>query len=162
MIDVSKLTIESAHDHLMKGDFTAVKLTKTYLDIIAKARQRFDCPVAAYNVSGEYMMVCSAAKAGLLDKEAAMMESFDRDFAVRHCVAFHGIAERLELDYVILDCGEMPDGRLVLFEADIGGWIHATDPVDTFPYKGPVMQKAFDAFRTMLESARRARPSAKI
>ena len=95
-------------------------------------------------------------------EEAAMMESFDRDFAVRHCVAFHGIAERLELDYVILDCGEMPDGRLVLFEADIGGWIHATDPVDTFPYKGPVMQKAFDAFRTMLESARRARPSAKI
>ncbi len=36
MIDVSKLTIESAHDHLIKGDFTAVELTQTYLDIIAK------------------------------------------------------------------------------------------------------------------------------
>lgn len=36
MIDVSKLTIESAHDHLMKGDFTAVELTQAYLDIIAK------------------------------------------------------------------------------------------------------------------------------
>jgi len=36
MIDVSKLTIESAHDHLMKGDFTAVELAQTYLDIIAK------------------------------------------------------------------------------------------------------------------------------
>ncbi len=36
MIDVSKLTIESAHDHLVKGDFTAVELTKTYLDIIAQ------------------------------------------------------------------------------------------------------------------------------
>jgi len=36
MIDVSKLTIESAHDHLMKGDFTAVELTQTYLDIIAQ------------------------------------------------------------------------------------------------------------------------------
>lgn len=36
MIDVSKLTIESAHEHLMNGDFTAVQLTQTYLDIIVK------------------------------------------------------------------------------------------------------------------------------
>lgn len=36
MIDLSKLTIESAHDHLMKGDFTAVELTQAYLDVIAK------------------------------------------------------------------------------------------------------------------------------
>lgn len=36
MIDVSKLTIESAHDHLVKGDFTAVELTQTYLGMIAK------------------------------------------------------------------------------------------------------------------------------
>lgn len=34
--------------------------------------------------------------------------------------------------------------------ADIGGWIHATDPDDVFPYKPPVMQKAFNAFRNML------------
>ena len=36
MIDLSKLTIESAHDHLIKGDFTAVELTEAYLDNIAK------------------------------------------------------------------------------------------------------------------------------
>lgn len=36
MIDVSKLTIESAHDHLMKGDFTAVELVQAYLGIIVK------------------------------------------------------------------------------------------------------------------------------
>ena len=36
MIDLSKLTIESAHDHLMKGDFTAVELTQEYLNVIAK------------------------------------------------------------------------------------------------------------------------------
>ena len=45
-----------------------------YLDIISRARQRFDCPIAAYNVSGEYMMLNAAANAGLLDKQAAMME----------------------------------------------------------------------------------------
>ncbi|KKL06843.1 hypothetical protein LCGC14_2591970, partial [marine sediment metagenome] len=35
---------------------------------------RFDCPIAAYNVSGEYMMLNCAAQAGLLDRDAAMME----------------------------------------------------------------------------------------
>jgi len=84
-------------------------------------------------------------------EEATMMESFDQDFAVRHHVAFGAIANMLGLDYVILDCGEKQrDGPLLLFEADIGGWIHATDPVDIFPYKQKVMQKAFGAFRTML------------
>jgi len=57
------------------ADIVMVKPALCYLDIIAEARRRFDCPIAAYNVSGEYMMICSAAKAGLLDKDAAMMES---------------------------------------------------------------------------------------
>jgi glutathione synthase/RimK-type ligase-like ATP-grasp enzyme len=83
-------------------------------------------------------------------EEAAMMEDFDRDFAARHRTALETIAERLGLDYVILDCGEMRDGRLLFFEADTRGWIHATDPVEVFPYKLKIMQKAFDAFRTML------------
>jgi len=51
-----------------------VKPALAYLDIIARAKDRFDCPIAAYNVSGEYMMVNSAANAGLLDKESAMLE----------------------------------------------------------------------------------------
>jgi len=38
------------------------------------AKQRFDCPIAAYNVSGEYMMVNSAAAQGLIEKEATMLE----------------------------------------------------------------------------------------
>jgi porphobilinogen synthase len=56
------------------ADIVMVKPALAYLDIIYRARQRFDCPIAAYNVSGEYMMLNSAAKAGLLDKQAAMME----------------------------------------------------------------------------------------
>ena len=56
------------------ADIVMVKPTLAYLDIIAAAKQRFDCPLAAYNVSGEYMMVNSAAAAGLVDKEATMME----------------------------------------------------------------------------------------
>ena len=56
------------------ADIVMVKPALPYLDIITRARQRFDCPIAAYNVSGEYMMVNSAADAGLLDKEATMTE----------------------------------------------------------------------------------------
>lgn len=56
------------------ADIVMVKPALCYLDIIHQARQRFDCPIAAYNVSGEYMMVNSAAQAGLLDKEQTMLE----------------------------------------------------------------------------------------
>jgi porphobilinogen synthase len=56
------------------ADIVMVKPALCFLDIIYRARQRFDCPIAAYNVSGEYMMVNSAANAGLLDKEQAMLE----------------------------------------------------------------------------------------
>jgi len=56
------------------ADIVMVKPALSYLDIIHQARRRFDCPIAAYNVSGEYMMVNSAAAKGLLDKESAMME----------------------------------------------------------------------------------------
>jgi porphobilinogen synthase len=56
------------------ADIVMVKPALAYLDIIYRARQRFDCPIAAYNVSGEYMMVNSAAQAGLLDKEQAILE----------------------------------------------------------------------------------------
>ncbi len=57
------------------ADIVMVKPALAYLDIIYRARQRFDCPIAAYNVSGEYMMLNSAAEAGLLDKEQAMLET---------------------------------------------------------------------------------------
>ena len=56
------------------ADIVMVKPALAYLDIIHRAKQRFDCPLAAYNVSGEYMMLNSATSAGLMDKEAAMME----------------------------------------------------------------------------------------
>ena len=56
------------------ADIVMVKPALPYLDIIYRARQCFNCPIAAYNVSGEYMMLNSAASVGLLDKNSAMME----------------------------------------------------------------------------------------
>jgi len=66
--------IEIAADIEEGADIIMVKPALPYLDIIYRARQRFDCPIAAYNVSGEYMMLNAAAEKGLLDKQTAMME----------------------------------------------------------------------------------------
>jgi porphobilinogen synthase len=56
------------------ADLVMVKPALSYLDVIRRARDRFDCPLAAYNVSGEYMMLNAAADAGLLDRDTCMME----------------------------------------------------------------------------------------
>jgi len=88
--------------------------------------------------------------AGKRAEEADAMARFDYDFSQRHQQALNAITARLGLDYVVLDCSQTRDGRLLLFEADSRGWIHATDPVDLFPYKPAFMQKAFNAFRSLL------------
>ena len=66
---------QMAADIEQGADIVMVKPALAYLDIIAQARRRFDVPIAAYNVSGEYMMLHAAAKAGLLDLQSAMMET---------------------------------------------------------------------------------------
>ncbi len=57
------------------ADIIMVKPALAYLDIICHAKQEFDLPVAAYNVSGEYAMIKATAQLGWLDEERAMMES---------------------------------------------------------------------------------------
>ena len=56
-------------------DIIMVKPALTYLDVIRRAKEEFDLPLAAYNVSGEFAMVKAAAQMGWLDGERAMMES---------------------------------------------------------------------------------------
>jgi porphobilinogen synthase len=57
------------------ADMIMVKPAMPYLDLIAKARDRFDVPIAAYQVSGEYSMIVAASRNGWLDHDRAMMES---------------------------------------------------------------------------------------
>ncbi len=57
------------------ADVLMVKPALPYLDVIRAVRERFDCPVAAYNVSGEYAMVKAAAARGWLDERQAALES---------------------------------------------------------------------------------------
>ncbi len=56
------------------ADIVMVKPALPYLDIIRQVRDRFDVPVAAYNVSGEYTMVKAAAQKGWLDEQRVVLE----------------------------------------------------------------------------------------
>lgn len=56
------------------ADIVMVKPAGAYLDIISKISQRFDAPIAAYHVSGEYAMIRFAAQASALDEQAAVTE----------------------------------------------------------------------------------------
>ncbi|MDG6898913.1 MAG: porphobilinogen synthase, partial [Nitrososphaerota archaeon] len=56
------------------ADMVMVKPALSYLDVIAKARSRFDVPIAAYNVSGEYSVIKAAANNGWVDEKAMAME----------------------------------------------------------------------------------------
>ena len=64
-----QLDLEEGADVLM------VKPALPYLDLLAEARRRFDVPLAAYHVSGEYAMIHAAAERGWLDGERAMEEA---------------------------------------------------------------------------------------
>lgn len=68
MLEIS-LDIEQGADVVM------VKPAGAYLDVIHAASQRFDLPIAAYQVSGEYAMICAAAQNGWIDKDKIMLES---------------------------------------------------------------------------------------
>jgi porphobilinogen synthase len=65
---------EVALDAAEGADVVMVKPALPYLDVIRRVRESTDLPVAAYNVSGEYAMVKSAAAHGLLDERAAVLE----------------------------------------------------------------------------------------
>jgi len=57
------------------ADIIMVKPALPYLDVIAAARARFDVPLAAYQVSGEFAMIEAAARNGWIERERVMMES---------------------------------------------------------------------------------------
>jgi len=57
------------------ADIVMIKPALPYLDIIALARRRFDVPIAAYQVSGEYSLIEAAARLGWVDRQRLMMET---------------------------------------------------------------------------------------
>lgn len=113
-------------------------------------------PFISHMAISEHWMVhyLSAGMETNADKraeEGRFFQDFDTDFAVRHAAAFKRLHDRIGLDYFGIDCAELPDGRLMLFEADVAMIVHSLDPVDVYPYKKPAMEKLFQAFQAHLE-----------
>jgi hypothetical protein len=88
-------------------------------------------------------------------EEETFMRTFDIGFARRHRTALAGLADRIGLDYFMIDCAENNRGELLIFEADNTAVVHNMDSPELFPYKPPQMRAIFEAFAAMLY--RRAR-----
>ena len=86
-------------------------------------------------------------------EEAQVMASFDQGFAARHAGALQALSETLGLDYFGIDCAETPDGRLLVFEADVAMIVHAMDSPELYPYKKPAMARLFAAFTAGLAAS---------
>jgi glutathione synthase/RimK-type ligase-like ATP-grasp enzyme len=94
-------------------------------------------------------------------EEERFFATFHAEFANRHKHSLAAICERVGLDYFSIDCAEMPDGSLLVFEVDNAGIVHDFDDPKIFPYKPPAMQKVFGAFREML-AAHACRPAGAV
>jgi hypothetical protein len=92
-------------------------------------------------------MTSSAVKRA---EEARFMSEFASAFGARHAAAFEAIAAAAGLEYLPIDCGEAPDGRLLLFESGTNMIVHAMDSAELFPYKRVQMARVFNAFQAML------------
>lgn len=73
--NVKEAMREISNDIEEGADIVMVKPALAYLDVIKEASQRFDVPVAAYNVSGEYAMVKAAALSGWIDEKRIVLEN---------------------------------------------------------------------------------------
>ena len=66
---------EAALDEAEGADLLMVKPAGYYLDVLADVAAASDVPVAAYQVSGEYAMICAAAERGWIDRDRALAEA---------------------------------------------------------------------------------------
>jgi porphobilinogen synthase len=67
--------IEAELDYSEGADMMMVKPALSYLDIIKNMSEKFNIPITAYQVSGEYAMIKFAARAGAIDEKKAILES---------------------------------------------------------------------------------------
>lgn len=82
-------------------------------------------------------------------EEAAFMANFAA-FAQRHGAALTTMYQRMQMDYLLIDCAETQAGELLIFESDHGMVVHAMDPEDLFPYKQSQIETVKRAFEDYL------------
>ena len=72
--NVREALLEVETDLEEGADIVMVKPALAYLDVIRRVRERFDVPLAAYNVSGEFSMIEAAARNGWVDRQRIILE----------------------------------------------------------------------------------------
>ena len=71
----SRMAMREIEADIAEGaDIVMVKPALSYLDVIRQAKERYDLPLAAYNVSGEYSMIKAAGQQGWIDEKTVTME----------------------------------------------------------------------------------------
>lgn len=117
------------------------------------AGEPFVCHMAvSSNWMVHYVNAGMYEDAGKRAEEAQFMENFG-DFVARHRPALQAICQRIPLDYFCADCAELPDGQLMIFEADHVMVVHAMDSDTLFSFKKHHISKIQQAFRSMLLGA---------
>lgn len=87
-------------------------------------------------------------------EEARFVNDISRTFPERAMRALREVASRVGLDYFGIDCGLMPDGRLVIFEIETGMIVHDWDSTETYPYKQACTRAIRQATEEMIDSRR--------
>jgi hypothetical protein len=114
------------------------------------AGQPFVCHMAvSSNWMIHYVNAGMYAEAWKREEEARFMADFSQ-FARRHAVALQAISQRMQLEYLVMDCAETAAGDLLLFEIDHGGVVHAMDVESVFRYKNAHIHKVKRAFCELL------------
>lgn len=109
--NIKEAAREIASDIEEGADIVMVKPALAYLDVIKEASERFDVPVAAYNVSGEYAMVKSAAAAGWIDEKKVILENL---YAIKRAganiiITYHAVEAAAWLEESIKNQNEQND-----------------------------------------------------
>ena len=92
-----------------------------------------------------------------LDEEARFLADVESVFDGPRKEVLAELAARVGLDYFGIDCGILPDGRVVLFEIDVAMIVHLGDPVERYPYKHQYVPRIYDALERLIRSRARKR-----
>ena len=85
------------------------------------------------------------------DEEQRFLEDPVASLGARAISAIHAIGERLDLDFAAIDYATLPDGRVLVFEANATMLVHLRDHIADFPYKHVHVPPIFTAFDAMLD-----------
>ena len=90
--------------------------------------------------------------AWMRDEEARFLAEIETVFDGPRAAALGEIARRVGLDYFGIDCGVLPDGRVIVFEIDVAMIVHLGDPIEKYPYKHEYVPRIFRALERMVRA----------